>query len=85
MNKSFFLVFFLSFIILITFFWRNIMAKENKVKVDEIGFQKAMKIQKKRAKDKGNFKINQVDRNWSIVSEGEHSKFLRDEKSVSKS
>ena len=29
MNKSFFLVFFLSFVILITFFWRNIMAKEN--------------------------------------------------------
>jgi len=29
MNKSFFLVFFLSFVILITFYWRNIMAKEN--------------------------------------------------------
>ena len=29
MNKSVFLVFLLSFVILITFFWRNIMAKEN--------------------------------------------------------
>ena len=54
----------------------QLMARENGLQVDEVGFNKAMETQRQRAKDSGKFKRDMKNIKWITVSEGADSTFL---------
>ena len=63
----------------------QLMAREEGLEVDEIGFHKNMKKQRKRAKSSGNFKQLPTDLPWVTISDREDSIFLGYEKIESQS
>lgn len=63
----------------------QLIAREQKLKVDEKGFLAAMDEQKKRAKAAGKFKVNTDKINWNIVRKGTDSQFIGYELLESKS
>ncbi len=54
----------------------QLMARENGLEVDKIGFHKNMKKQRDRAKAAGNFKQVTEDLSWVVVSDNQNSNFL---------
>ncbi len=63
----------------------QLIARENKLEVDERGFKKEMQEQVKRAKSAGKFKVNSKKIKWQEVRQGDDSKFLGYETLESKS
>ena len=63
----------------------QLIAREQKLKVDEKGFSAAMEEQKKRAKAAGKFKVNTDKIDWNIVQKGADSQFVGYELLESKS
>jgi alanyl-tRNA synthetase len=59
----------------------ELLANEQSLSVDIDSFNKEMEIQKERARSSGKFNVSHQDnRNWIVMSEGNHSEFIGYEK-----